>query len=80
MTVQQLLTIATNKTQFQSLADYAEYGLRYLEFIKTHLQAVIVSQNEQNYRFFQYKKDGTFNVTRRINANLMLSFEEFEQI
>lgn len=40
---------------------------------------MIVSQNEQNYRFFQYKKDGAFNVTRPINANLMLSFEEFEQ-
>lgn len=79
MTLQQLLDIATNKTKFQSLADYAEYGLRYLEFIKTQLQAVIVSQNEHNYRFFQYKKEGTFNVTRPINANLMLSFEEFKQ-
>lgn len=79
MTLQQLLNIATDKTKFQSLADYAEYGLRYLEFIKTQLQAVIVSQNEHNYRFFQYKKDGTFNVTRPINANLMLSLEEFEQ-
>ncbi|GAK54418.1 hypothetical protein U14_05703 [Candidatus Moduliflexus flocculans] len=79
MTLQQLLTIATDKAKFQSLADYVDYGLRYLEFIKTQFQAVIVSQNEHNYRFFQYKKEGTFNVTRPINADLMLSFEEFEQ-
>lgn len=77
MTLRHLLNIATDKAKFQTLADYADYGLRYLEFIKT--QAVIVSQNEQNYRFFQYKKDGTFNITRPINADLMLSFEEFEQ-
>ncbi len=79
MTLQQLVNIATDKKQFESLEDYADYGLRYLEFIKTQLQAVIVSQNERNYRFFQYKKDGTFNVTRPINADLMLSLDVFEQ-
>ncbi len=50
----------------------------YLEFIKTELQTVIVSRNETHYRFFQYKQDGTYNVTRPINSNLMLSLENFE--
>lgn len=52
---------------------------RYLDFIRTKLQAVIVSRNENHYQFFQYPKEGTFNVTRPINSNLMLSIEQFEK-
>ena len=77
MTLRQILNIATNKEKFRSISDYSDFCLRYLEFIKTKLQAVIVSRNENHYRFFQYKKDGTYNVTRPINSNLMLSYEEF---
>jgi hypothetical protein len=50
-----------------------------LEFIQDNLQAVIVSRNENIYRFFQYKKDGTYNVTRPINATIMLPYEKVEQ-
>jgi hypothetical protein len=78
MTLKRLLKIATNKDKFQSVSDYSDFCLMYLEFIKTKLQAVIVSRNENHYRFFQYKKDGTYNVTRPINSNLMLSYEDFE--
>lgn len=55
------------------------FASRYLEFVKDNLQAVIVSRNENNYRFFQYKEDGTYNVTRPINSNLMYGLEEFEK-
>jgi len=78
MKLKSILNIATDKNKFQSIADYADFCLNYLEFIKTNLQAVIVSRNENHYRFFQYKKDGTYNVTRPINSNLMLSYENFE--
>jgi len=78
MKLKSILNIATDKHKFQSIADYAKFCLNYLEFIKTNLQAVIVSQNENHYRFFQYKKDGAYNVTRPINSNLMLSYENFE--
>jgi hypothetical protein len=44
---------------------------RFLDFAAHGLQAVIVSQNESHYRFYQYKKDGHFNVTRPINSQLM---------
>lgn len=70
--------MATNKDKFLSIADYTDFCLNFLEFIQTKLQAVIVSRNETNYRFFQYKKDGTYNVTRPINSNLMLSHEVFD--
>jgi len=61
-----------SQEKFQSISDYTDFCLRYLEFIQTELQAVIVSRNENHYRFFQYKKNGTYNVTRPINSNLML--------
>ena len=78
MNLKNIIKRATNKEKFLSISDYADFCLIYLEFIKTKLQAVIVSQNETHYRFFQYQQDGTYNVTRPINSNLMLSFEDFE--
>lgn len=78
MTLGQIVKTATNKDKFQSISDYTDFCLRYLEFIRTELQAVIVSRNENHYRFFQYKRNGTYNVTRPINSNLMLSFEQFD--
>lgn len=78
MTLKRLISRAINKNKFQSISDYADFCFLYLEFIKTQLQAVIVSRNENHYNFFQYKKDGAYNVTRPINSNLMLSYEDFE--
>ncbi len=78
MTLEELVTTASNKDRFLSLSDYTDFCLSYLEFIKTNLQAVIVSRNENHYRFFQYKEEGTYNVTRPINSNLMLSYEDFD--
>jgi hypothetical protein len=40
----------------------------FLVFTQTILQA---------HRFFQYKKDGNFNVTRPINHNLMIAVNVF---
>lgn len=79
MNLQQLLEHAKNKNNFTSVDDYAIFCRSYLEFISSGcLQAIIVSQNENNYHFFQYKKDGAFTVTRPINSKLMLSTEEFD--
>lgn len=77
MKLKQIIKRATNKEKFLSITDYIEFCLIYLEFIKKNLQAVIVSRNENHYRFFQYKADGTYNITRPINSNLMLALEEF---
>ena len=78
MNLHELVETAINKENFLDIFGYIDFGLKYLEFIKTDLQAVIVSRNENHYRFFQYKEDGTFNVTRPINSNLMLGLEEFD--
>ena len=78
MNLPRLIDNACDKERFSKPGDYIHFAFDYLEFIKTGLQAVIVSKNENNYRFFQYGKDGTYNVTRPINSNLMYSLEEFE--
>jgi hypothetical protein len=52
---------------------YAEFCRAWLDFIGTpgNLQAEIVSRNETQYRFLQFKGDGSFNVTRPLNYNLL---------
>ncbi|MBZ0278689.1 MAG: hypothetical protein K8I60_21250 [Anaerolineae bacterium] len=71
MKLDDLVTTALNKDHFRSLEDYIRFTEQYLEFAANGLQAVIVSQNENHYRFYQYKEDGYFNITRPLNSNLM---------
>jgi hypothetical protein len=71
MNLRQLVAVASDKERFKTISAYVDFCLRYLEFVADGLQAVIVSRNEPNYRFYQYKKDGHYNVTRPVNADLM---------
>jgi hypothetical protein len=80
MKLSQLLEHARNKTNFSTLDDYSVFCEKYLTFIYDNLQAIIVSQNETQYRFFQYKKEGNFSVTRPINNNLMISINDFSNL
>ena len=79
MTLKKLLAKATDKENFLTIQNYIDFCSGYLEFIEENLQAVIVSQNENHYRFYQYKKDGNFNVSRPINSNLMYDAKGFER-
>ncbi|MBI4581337.1 MAG: hypothetical protein HY718_16670 [Planctomycetes bacterium] len=72
MRLSTLVQFASNKANFSKVQHYIDFCQRYLAFISRGIQAVIVSQNEQQYCFFQYKKDGSYNVTRPINTSLML--------
>lgn len=71
MTLKQLVSQAKDKTNFTTLEAYTAFALKYLEFAKAGLQATIVSQNENHYLFWQYRKDGHFNISRPINSQLM---------
>ena len=77
MTLAELVAFAKDKTRFRTIDDYSAFCEQYLSFIQDGLQAVIVSQNENHYRFFQYRQDGNFNVTRPVNSNLMISANDF---
>jgi len=78
MNLEQLVSRASDKTRFESIENYIDFCKYYLQFALDGLQAVIVSRNETHYRFFQYKQDGNFNITRPINSNIMISVDDYD--
>jgi hypothetical protein len=80
MNLQQLVNNATDKSRFVDLKTYIRFCNEYLNYTSDHLQAVIVSQNENHYRFYQYGKEGNFQVTRPVNSNLMYAAQEFSEV
>ena len=71
MNLNKLVAIASDKNNFTKISEYVDFCDRFLEFAARGLQAVIISQNESHYCFYQYKKDGHYNVTRPVNSLLM---------
>ncbi len=79
MNIIDLTQYATDKSRFQNLNGFLDLASNYLEFVSKHLQAVIVSQNESKYRFFQYDSWGSYQITRPINSELFSEKEDFEK-
>lgn len=77
MNLTDLVAHAVNKDLFHTVENYITFCTRYLEYVETGLQARIISQNENHYQFFQYKEDGSYNITRPINSLLMYDAESF---
>ncbi len=77
MNLKQLVNKAKDKSNFVDLKAYIAFCDEYLNYISDNLQATIVSQNENHYRFYQYKKEGNFQITRPINSNLMYDAKSF---
>ena len=71
MTIKRLVKKAINKDNFNDLKGFIAFSQEYLSYINDHLQAVIVSQNENHYQFYQYDKTANFQITRPINSALM---------
>lgn len=78
--INDLTAIATNKEYFNTIGKFIEFSQLYLDFAVKGLQAVIVSQNEKRYIFYQYKQEGNFNITRPLNSELMYSADEADKI
>ncbi len=77
MSLIKIVAHAVDKDKFLSLSNYISFCARYLDFVETGLQARIVSQNESHYQFFQYRQEGSFNITRPLNSLLMYDAETF---
>ncbi|MHB8803594.1 MAG: hypothetical protein ACYC5U_12765 [Rhodocyclaceae bacterium] len=77
MNLVDLVKHAVDKNLFHSVENYITFCSRYLEYVETGLQARIISQNENHYQFFQYREDGSYNITRPINSLLMYDAENF---
>ncbi len=74
-----MLDKVSNKNNFTSLQKYIDFASYFLEYIQKNKQAVIVSQNEHHYNFYQYGKEVDYRVTRPFNSKILYSFEEFEK-
>lgn len=74
---QETLAKALDKGNFKTLQGYVDFAQHYLDYVAEHLQAVIVSQNENHYQFYQYDKEGNYQITRPINSNLMYKTDTF---
>ncbi len=73
MSLKKLVNRAADKERFTKLENFVDFALAVLDFAATGLQAVIVSRNEPHYNFWQFKSDGSYNVSRPINSDLMYS-------
>lgn len=71
MKLKNLLEQVKDKNDFRDIGAYLRFCASYLDYISDNLQAVIVSQNENHYRFYQYKEEGNFQITRPVNSRLM---------
>ncbi len=78
MTGKELMEYATVRDHFRTLRNYVDFAQAYIDFAEQGLQARIVCQNETNYRFFQYREDCSYNISRPINADLFFGAEEAE--
>lgn len=78
MTLKKLVQRATDKQRFTKLEDFVDFALAVLDFASKSLQAVIVSRNEPHYNFWQFKSDGSYNVSRPINSTLMYAAGDAE--
>ena len=76
MTGKELMEYATVREHFKTLRNYVDFARAYIEFAEQGLQARIVCQNETNYRFFQYREDCSYNISRPINADLFFGVED----
>lgn len=79
-TLWELMSWVSEKQRFEKIDDYIEFAKYYLEFIETELQAELVAKNENNYRFFQYRRDGEYNITRPVNSDLFFKLAEYENV
>lgn len=77
--LKQLVKKATNKANFKDLKGYLAFCDEYLKYVTDHIQATIISQNENHYCFYQYDKTGNFQITRPINSNLMYDAKGFSK-
>ncbi|NJM55209.1 MAG: hypothetical protein HC841_04220 [Verrucomicrobiae bacterium] len=76
MTLGHLVARAADKERFNTLQSYLDFADAFLDHTAGHLQARIVSRNEPHYQFWQFKKDGHYNVSRPVHSELMFTAGE----
>lgn len=73
--ISELCAAATDKERFVSIRDYVDFSRGLLDFLADadNYEARITSRWESHYKFYRYKEDAHYNVTRPVNERLFLS-------
>lgn len=80
MRVDELRDWATDKDRFLSIDDFFNFAREFLDYRdNSGFQAELVSQNTPQYRFFQYKQDADYQITRPVNTELMYAAKDFDE-
>lgn len=79
MNIDQLALRATDKGSFVSSKDFTDFAKRYLDMLDngSDIQATIVAQGRQKYRFLQYGERAGYRTTRALNSELFYTSETF---
>lgn len=80
MNIKPIIDKVKEKSNFNDIQGYIDFCSNFLKYTSDNLQAIIVSQTEHNYCFYQYNKAGNYQITRPINTNLMLKSDDFDAI
>ncbi len=81
MKIAKLREWVTDNSKFNTIDEYIQFCQYYLDYIsdQSNLQAKIIAQNEHQYFFYQYNKDGNYQITRPLNSELFLDRDNFEK-
>jgi len=78
MMITTALNTVTDKNNFLSLSDYVSFATNFLEYLESNKQAIIVSQNEPTYNFFQYDQSASYQITRPFNSKILYNSQELK--
>jgi len=75
--IKELTSFVTSKKHFVTLKEYRDFAIEFLDFLEQGLQATIICQNEHNYKFFQFREECDYNISRPVNEDLFVKRSEF---
>lgn len=79
-TILDLCAAAADKNRFTRIQHYVDFAKWYLDFLSDsdNYEAKITSRKEPNYKFYQYKKEANYTITRPINEHIFLPVSKAE--
>lgn len=79
-TIDELRAWAVDKGRFTTLSDFTDFAREFVAYrAEDNFQAELVAANTPQYRFFQYREDAGYNITRPINTKLFYEADEFDE-
>lgn len=74
--LRELANFAAHMNNFRALEDYIDFSERFINYLDNNHQAIIVSENEEKYRFYQFTQEADYKVSRPFNSELQYSSDD----